>query len=331
MAHAAWSTIPERGRWVPLRLLVAVIRWIGYPAAIAAVWAGALYYALTHSVARTSSREYLRHLSRTARSKGVAVPDPVFSSVVRHFAEFGHAIVDKMYAWSGMLSVDDFEFVGREAFRQMYATGQGAVVFSAHFGNVEVARALLESLADVKINVLMFTKNSQVFNRFLRDLNPSSTLRIVPLERLGVDTVLDLQERVARGECIALMADRISAGAEERRVNSSFLGEAAGFPEGPFILASLLECPVYTIWCTRQAPQRYLVRIRPFADRIVLARKNRQRDLQIWIEKYVHELENECLRAPLQWFNFFPYWKNYGEQGPDRRTEKSEPSTVESD
>ncbi len=50
---------------------------------------------------------------------------------------------------------------------------------------------------------------------------------------------------------------------------SRFLGKAAGFPQGPYILGALLDCPVYALFCLREGG-RYRVDAFKLADRIVL-------------------------------------------------------------
>lgn len=169
-------------------------------------------------------------------------------------------------------------------------------------------RAAVDALGDVPLNALMFTAHAARFNSFLRRINPRSHVRIIPLERVGVETVIDLQERIARGECVALMADRPSAGAGERSVSVPFLGSEAAFPEGPFLLASLLECPVYTVWCVRLPNGRYQATVSLFEESFRVPRKDRQAALTTWISKFAAELEAQCLRAPFQWFNFFRFW-----------------------
>jgi predicted LPLAT superfamily acyltransferase len=94
-----------------------------------------------------------------------------------------------------------------------------------------------------------------------------------------------------------------------RSVHAPFLDRPAPFPEGPFILASLLACPVYLIFCLAEGRQHYRVFIEPFADPLILPRGKRQEVLERAIAHYAERLEAYCLRAPTQWFNFFDFWE----------------------
>jgi predicted LPLAT superfamily acyltransferase len=104
------------------------------------------------------------------------------------------------------------------------------------------------------------------------------------------------------------VADRVTEGSPERVIEVPFLGDLAPFPQGPWILASLLGCPVYTIFCVRAERNRYDVFIEPFADKITLPGKQRETKLHDWICCYALNLEKYCCRFPHHWFNFYDFW-----------------------
>jgi len=116
-----------------------------------------------------------------------------------------------------------------------------------------------------------------------------------------------LKDKINAGEWIAMVADRTSVSRQSRAINCDFLGTEAPFPEGPFILASLLKCPVYLLFCLK-AEDRYDVYLEPFADPLELPRQTRQEDLKRAVTHYAQQLEQRCLTAPYQWFNFFDFW-----------------------
>jgi predicted LPLAT superfamily acyltransferase len=116
-----------------------------------------------------------------------------------------------------------------------------------------------------------------------------------------------LREKLEAGEHVAISGDRISVKHKERSIRVPFLGRPAPFAEGPFILASLLECPVYLLFCLK-IDGKYRVSVEPFADPLVLPRKERRVALERVIARYSERLEAHCLLAPTQWFNFFDFW-----------------------
>ena len=95
----------------------------------------------------------------------------------------------------------------------------------------------------------------------------------------GPDTAIQLQEKIDKGELIVIVGDRTPPAENGRIVEAEFLGRKASFAMGPWILASLLGCPVYLFFCLPQ-DDGYCIHFEPFAERIELPRKNRQAALE---------------------------------------------------
>ena len=123
-----------------------------------------------------------------------------------------------------------------------------------------------------------------------------------------VGFVFMIQERVEKGEMVAILGDRVAEGQDS--VVVEFLGRPARFPTGPFMLASLLGCPIYLTFGLYRAPDRYELSCAPFAEKVVLPRKRRQEALKEYVQQYAHELEKKVRAAPDNWFNFFDFWED---------------------
>ena len=85
------------------------------------------------------------------------------------------------------------------------------------------------------------------------------------------------------------------------------MGQPAPFPQGPFILASILGCQVDLIFALRQQG-KLVLHCEPFADPLRLPRGERQQALQDTVDRYAQRLEHYALMSPLDWFNFFDFW-----------------------
>lgn len=105
-----------------------------------------------------------------------------------------------------------------------------------------------------------------------------------------------------------MVGDRTSVAHAGRSISCEFLGHPAQFAEGPFILASLLDCPVYFLFCLKKAG-RYEVYLEKVADKLELPRATRKEDLERVIRRYAALLEEQCLAFPYQWYNFFDFWQ----------------------
>jgi len=129
---------------------------------------------------------------------------------------------------------------------------------------------------------------------------------------LGPETAVTMSDAVERGEWVVMVGDRIAISEEGDRVAwVPFLGELAPFPVGPYILASLLKCPTYLLFSLRHG-DRHQVHFQKFADCVVLPRQNRAGALESYVRSFARALENHTKLAPLQWFNFFDFWRPAG-------------------
>jgi predicted LPLAT superfamily acyltransferase len=304
-----WADLGERGSPFAIRLLFAIYRALGRPAFTVLLYPVVAYFFLTAGSARRASRDYLRAVA--ARCEALGRPVPRRLTVFRHLVEFGHGMLDKLAIWadalpSHLIAAEDFAQL--EPFR---TGGRGALFIGSHHGNLEVLRAFGDKARGLKINALVHTRNSATLNSVFAATSPQMLERMIEIDSLGPESVAMLRDKLAAGEHLALVADRVSVRHTERSLHAQFLGRPAPFPEGPFVLASLLECPVYLLFFLK-IDGRYRVLLEPFADPLVLPRSARRETLELAIERYATRLEEHCLMAPTQWFNFFDFWGQAG-------------------
>ena len=103
----------------------------------------------------------------------------------------------------------------------------------------------------LKLTVLTHTKHAARFNRLLAQLDPDSQLNLMEVTELSPVTAMLLSEKIAQGEFVAIAGDRIPVSQNPRIALARFLGATAPFPVGPYILASLLQCPTYLMFSMR--------------------------------------------------------------------------------
>jgi predicted LPLAT superfamily acyltransferase len=158
--------------------------------------------------------------------------------------------------------------------------------------------------------VLIHTKHAEKFNQLLKQYNPKSSLNLIQVTEITAATSILLSDKIANGELIIIAADRTPVNNQYRVVEVDFLGAKAQFPQGPFILASLLNCPVYTVFCLKDH-NKHLIHFEHFSDGLNFPRNNRQSAMQQSIQDYANRLQHYCLMAPLQWFNFYDFWARH--------------------
>ncbi|WP_318465195.1 glycosyltransferase family 2 protein [Photobacterium leiognathi] len=314
-----WSSHAERGTILGIKTLLAVYSLLGRKAFNVLLKAVMGYYYLTGKKVRKASVDYLEQLESYASDNQLALPSKLNS--YDHLLSFGHTMLDKLVAWKGDYSENNLTIHGDEHFNELAKRQQGIVVLGSHLGNLELCRALSSRHPDIKINALVFTEHAERFNAVLKAINPDSDLNLIQVNELGADTAIMLQQKVEQGEWVVIVGDRTSVTKEQRVVWADFLGKLAPFPQGPFILASVLKVPVYTLFGLRddsQATPHFDVYFEPFSEQLILPRKTRETALQETVQQYASRLESYTIKAPLQWYNFFNFWQLSGKNNDNQ-------------
>lgn len=307
-----WSRTPERGSLLGMQIMLASYRLLGRRGFSLLLYPVIGYFWLTGRTQREASRAYLARLEAFAGAQGVALPAEPRSSF-RHFLRFGEAALDKLAGWRGDITEQEVELVGAEHYQAAINSGKGVLLLGSHLGDLELCRALGSRKQGLRINALVFTRHAARFNALLKQINPDSHLNLIQVQELGADTAILLKEKLEQGEWVVIVGDRTSVTREKRVIWADFLGAPAPFPLGPFVLSSVLGCPVYLMFGLKEQG-RFRVHFEPFADGQPLPRQGRQQILASRVQAYADRLQHHCLQAPLDWFNFFDFWQLTDEQ-----------------
>lgn len=298
-APSHWAGLAERGAAWGLWLTAWVYAHLGRGACLALLAPVVGYFYLTGTEQRLASRQFLGRVLKR---------QPKAWECYRHALDFAIRAVDTIAAWSGRLPATALRVEDPDTLAAAAGDSRGAVLVVCHHGNAELARALMDPALRQRLTVLVHTRHAENFNAVLRRFNPQAALRLIQVTDLGPDTAFALQERVERGEWIAIAGDRVPVLSQGRVVEAAFLGEAAEFSVGPWVLAALLECPVHLLFCRRSGPGEWSMGLERFAERVDLPRGQRRQALQKLVQAYAVRLESQCRRDPYQWYNFFDFW-----------------------
>jgi len=259
------------------------------------------YYYLTQHHARASSKTYLARVKPYV--KYASKPLTPFY----HFVAFGEALLDKFLAWMGKISFDDVVYESDDFFEQMTDVGQGGIIVVSHLGNMEVCNAIAHQQPGLKLNLLVYTKHAKKFNALMKKVNQSNQIEIIQVTEMTPAFAMIMAEKIAAGEYLAIAGDRTPVTGQQRTAQVDFLGHEAPMPQGAFILASLLKCPVLLMFCLKRE-DRYKIYLEKFADKLVVPRRQRGELLNQYVQQYASRLQYFCTIAPLQWFNFYAFW-----------------------
>jgi len=293
-----WSALGERGAYWGLRFCAGAYRLLGRRGCLVFMAPIVFYFFAFGRQQRRASQTFLsRALNRPVRLR----------ESYRHFLGFAARALDTFIAWTGGARADAVHIANGEVLAQAMTDPRGAVVVVSHLGNVDLARALMDPETRQRLTVLVHTRHAVNYNRILSEVCPEAALNMVQVTEMGPATAIDLKERVERGEWVVIAGDRTPVLSQGRVSVVPFLGHDAAFSQGPWILAAVLDCPVYLLFCLREGDHHTLTMER-FAERIALPRGHREVVLHGYATRYAGRLEDYAQRDPFQWFNFFDFW-----------------------
>lgn len=267
------------------------------------------------------SHNYLRRAAAFYSHK-----KPCLWDSYRHIASFAFSMIEKIAAWSGNIPLDSVTFHDDSVqdLITLLDSGRGAVILCSHLGNMEILRALAtygstRTTRQFRVTSIVDFSGTEKFNKMIKKVNPQSMMRLVNARDIGIDTVLDLQNRLASGELLVIAADRVSSTTKHKTESVSFLGDPAQFPQGAFVLASVMEAPFFYMFGLRkedlQPAESFDFHVIQSGISFSGSKKERKEKITRAVHEYVHLLEKYLEHHPLQWFNFYNFWKQYNIKG----------------
>ena len=305
MSSQHWAEQNERGSKLSLNLTRLIVQYCPLWVIKLVTFFVVSYFFLTSQKARRNIRRYQQRLQQTFPQ--VNLPRyPVFC----HFLAFGEAITDRFAVWQKKIRYADLiDDDTDNVYQAIRSGGRGQILVCSHFGNIEICRALVDNPnhSNFKLNILVHNRHAQAFNESLEKAGATS-LPLIQVEDLNAAKMLELHERLERGEWIAIAADRVPVrGDKTQKVD--FLGVHASFPQGVWLMASLLKAPINTAFCVKKWGD-YHLKLRHFSGPIEGRGKQRAENIEQAMQRYADLLAKECAENPLCWFNFYDFWED---------------------
>lgn len=300
-----WSRLREAGTYSGLKFLLLVHRLFGRKGFSLVLYGVALYFALFRPVARQASREFLTTHYKMHPSAWTRPPNLLH--VVKHFYAFGQSVLDKLLGWVAPISAEEFAIANPEALSALLDDPQGQLIIGSHLGNLEYCRGFMQRYKSKPINVLLYDRHAANFVRMMQSHSPQSRVHVYQVDELDIPTLLKLREKIDAGEWLFIAGDRVPVTGDQRTTVVEFLGRPARLPIGPYMLAKTLQCKVKLMFSYRLKSQ-VRFEVIAFSDGIDLPRNHREAAVQAYAQCFASELQRQCLDAPFQWFNFFPFW-----------------------
>ena len=311
-----WHTQQEQsaGRF-RIAVLWFLYRWVGKGCLkIVCVLVMAFIYPFAKP-ARKALREFYGILWKGQKT-------PSHWKLFNHLLGFAWSLADKTDACTVKknlpkmsLRLDD----GGRAFQDLVAAKKGAFLISTHVGTIEVLPALAAQLPQGEVppvHAFQQMGHDAVFTHMFMKHFDASKLTLHAVEDIGVETAVQMQEAIGRGELVLMAGDRVSAGSN-KTLSHEFLGRSCQWPKGVFTFAKLMESPIFFTTCVRTGWNAYEVHFSQFQPSSL----PRQSFISSLLSQYLSFLTTETLAHPEQWYQFYTFFSH-----PSHPSQPSQPS-----
>lgn len=297
-----WTDVGEKGSVLAIRATVFAATVMGRTFGRLIARVVAFYYWLFAKSARRAAAEFLRR----AQGREASGAD-----TYRQILRFAQTTLDAFFLVAGKTHHFRVTTNGHQHLAELRDSKRGAILLGAHLGSFYAMRAQSE-VENLPIHAVVYTKNARRINEALERIDPGKNAKLLQMGE-GIDFMLRVKELIEQGAIVAILADRIPPNAKDasdaRIVSVDFMGGSAKLPTGPYLLASMLKCPVYMTFGLYRDPDGYDLFCEPFAERIELPRRGREEALAKYAQQYARRLEHFAKMAPDNWFNFYEFWE----------------------
>ncbi|HNW82257.1 MAG TPA: lipid A biosynthesis acyltransferase [bacterium] len=280
----------SRGGSTGYKLFNIFLKYGGLPLAYFVLKFVALYFMVSAPVSVKSLYRYFRTAHNYGRFRS-------FYSIYLNFIALGETIIDRMAVIMGMSDKFSFNFEDEPVLRKSVESTEGCLMISAHVGNWQVAQAFLHRFSRNKVNIVMLDVENERIKQFIKNSVGGDNVNILLMNK-GMDYLLDLVKAFKNKEVVCLHGDRFIEGSRTAEVD--FFSMKAEFPLGPFALAKKFKVPASFTFVMKTGRKNYSF--------YATEAKVYDNEAEMMAD-FVKSLENILKKYPLQWYNYFPFWK----------------------
>ena len=288
-----------RGGVTGYKIFVFIIKHLGVSFAYFFLQFVAVYFLFSASKAKKAIFFYFHKIHHYSKIRSVL-------NTYKNFCMLGKVIVDKIALLSGSYNGVTYNFDGENHLRALAEAQTGGILVNAHVGNWEFAGQLLERL-DTPINILMYDAEHENIKKYLATVLENKNVRFIIIKD-SYTHLEKIRKALVNKEIIAMNGDRFMPG--NKTLTCKFLGRDADFPVSPFYMAGKYDVPVVYVFAMKESASHYHFYASPPRKLEHFASfHQREKALKTIVNEYVATLENIVIKYPLQWFNYYYFWK----------------------
>ncbi len=282
------------------RLAMFLAGWVPRPvsAGIATAMGNTAYYLM--SLRRKVAKENFSHVL------GKSPNDPQVRQVARRsFQNYARYLCDVMlYPRLSMAELEQRVVIEtRRPMDQALALGHGAIIVSAHFGNMDLPGAVL-ARQFAPITLVGESLRPPQLMDWLTRMRARRNVHLFPYDRAPRQLILALK----RNEMTGFLLDfGVTHHLDLTTVDVNFFGTRTAFPAGPAQVALLTGAPIL-VGNARVAPNGK-IHVH-FTEPIMVQRTcDRKQVLQTVMQEIAVRFEEFIRQNPEQWYMFRPMWR----------------------
>ncbi|HEV7230628.1 MAG TPA: lipid A biosynthesis acyltransferase [Bacteroidia bacterium] len=228
------------------------------------------------------------------------------STYLNYFV-FGQTLLDKVALLSGAYTGFKVDHEGGDYLSDVASLGRGGILISGHIGNWEIAGQLLNRLK-TGFHILMFENEHRNLGHYMQKVMQEKSFHVIAIREGEMSHLIELHKAFRNNELVVMHGDRFREG--NKTLEAEFMGRKALFPAGPFILAAKFGVPLVIVFAVKEKQTRYhFFAIPPVEVKRARTETETDETVRFLLQKYVTELEKMVKAYPLQWFNYYDFWK----------------------
>lgn len=228
---------------------------------------------------------------------------PVLKSIAHIYKSYfmlGKVLTDRVAISTKFRHKFDYSHDGIEHIDHLLKQNKGGILISGHLGNFEVSQYFLEDRYSIS-KIYMVTTHAEHENikEYMDGIVAESSMKFIVVKD-DMSHIFEIHSALDQGGLVVFTGDRYLPGTKV--LKEKFLGKEACFPLGPYLLATRLKVPVLFVYVMKGPSREYHL----YARQAVA----KARDPQALLQEYIASMEWMLKKYPLQWFNYFDFWKD---------------------
>jgi KDO2-lipid IV(A) lauroyltransferase len=191
---------------------------------------------------------------------------------------------------------------GIEHIFEAHERGKGTLIISGHFGNWDMAGALMLSFG-LPLNAVSETHEPKKMDDLVNGTREKAGMKII---RVETNSLRQIFTALKKNEAVTILFDKPEP---DQGVPVQFFGETAYVPAGPAAIALKTRASVLIGYCVRmQGNKTFYGAVEPPIDYESRLTGNKEEDIQMITQQFVRVMEKVIRQHPDQWYMFREMW-----------------------